>query len=173
MNSGELRQILSAIRDGDKAALTELYKNMQTPIYTIIFRITWDKSTSEDLLQDVFIKLFLSPPEPSIKNPRAYIFQIARNLAVDSIRKQEQHFSLDEIENIAQHPLEDFVLRTDVDDALKTLPAHECQIVTLHIIGELKFREISEIMKIPLGTVLWKYQKAIRILQKIITGGSL
>jgi RNA polymerase sigma-70 factor (ECF subfamily) len=59
----------------------------------------------------------------------------------------------------------------DIDDALKTLPAQECQIVTLHIIGELKFREISEVMKIPLGTVYGRYKKAIGNLKKIFSGG--
>ena len=63
---------------------------MKTPIFTIIFRIVWDKSMSEDILQDVF-----SPPEPSIKNLRAYIFQIAHNLAINSTKKQPQHVPLD------------------------------------------------------------------------------
>jgi len=171
VNNDELRISIQAIRGGDKSAFEELYKDMQTPIYTIIYRITWDKTMSEDILQDVFVKLFLSPPEPSVKNPRAYIFRIARNLAIDGMRKQTQHLSLDEIEDTVSQPMEDIALRTDIDDALKKLPPQECQIVTMHVIGGLKFREISEVMKIPLGTAVWKYQKAIGKLQKLITGG--
>jgi RNA polymerase sigma-70 factor (ECF subfamily) len=175
MNKEELTIKLKAIRSGDKTAFSELYQDLQTPIYTIIFRITWDKYTSEDVLQELFIKLFLSPPEPSIKNPRAYIFQMARNLAIDSVRKrtQDTHMSLDEIENTVHQPLDDVTLRMDIEDALKSLPAKECQIATLRVIGELKFREISIIMNIPLGTTIWKCQKAISKLQKIMNGGSL
>jgi RNA polymerase sigma-70 factor (ECF subfamily) len=172
MNNAEVKQKFQSIKSGDKDAFEELYKGLKTPIYTIVFRITWDKSVSEDILQEVFVKLFLSPPEPSVKNPRAYIFQMARNLAIDSTRKHAQNISLDEVEEIAHQPLDDLPLRMDINDALKTLSAQECQIVTLHIIGEVKFREISEIMKIPMGTVLWKYQQAIGKLQKIL-GGTL
>jgi RNA polymerase sigma-70 factor (ECF subfamily) len=172
VNNDELAHKLNAIRNGDKIAFEELYKDLRTPIFTIINRITWDKSISEDILQEVFVKLFLSPPDP-LKNPRAYIFQIARNLAIDSVRKLTQNISLDEISETIHHPLDDFSLQMDIGDALKSLPAQECEIVTLHVIGGLTFREIAEIMKIPSGTAKWKYQKAINKLQKIITGGSL
>jgi len=172
VDNNELTNKLNAIRQGDKIAFEELYKDLRTPIFTIIYRITWDKTISEDILQEVFLKLFLSPPNPLIKKPRAYLFQIARNLAIDSMRAQSQHMSLDEIADTIPQPLNDLLPQTDIDDALKSLPAQECEIVTMHVIGELKFREISELMKIPLGTVLWKYQKAITKLQKIITGGS-
>lgn len=173
MNNDDLAQKFIAIRNGDKAAFEELYKDMQTPLFTIIYRITWNKTMSEDILQEAFLKLFLSPLEPSISNPRAYIFRIARNLAIDSMRKQPQAVSLDEIADTVTQPSDDLSLRMDVDDALKSLPAQECEIVTLHVIGELKFREISELLQTPLGTVLWKYQKAIGKLQKMIAGGNL
>ena len=172
MNNNELAIKLNAIRNGDKIAFEEIYKGLRTPIFTIINRITWDKSISEDILQDVFVKLFLSPLAP-LKNPRAYVFQIARNLAIDSLRKQKSNESLDEISETVHHPLDDFALRMDIDDALKSLPTQECEIVTLHVIGGLTFREIAEVMKIPSGTAKWKYQKAISKLQKMITGGSL
>ena len=171
MNNSEIKRKLDAIRGGDNVAFEELYNDLKTPIYTIIYRITWDKSSSEDVMQEVFLKLYQSPLEPHIKNFRAYIFQIGRNLAIDSTRKQHPDISLDEIAETVHLPLDDYSIRMDIEDALKTLPAQECQIVTIHIIGELKFREISEIMKIPLGTVYERYKKAINNLKKIISGG--
>jgi len=171
VNNEELKLKMQAIRGGDRDAFEELYRDMQTPIYTVIFRITWDKPTSEDILQEVFVKLFLSPPEPSVKNLRAYIFQIARNLAIDGVRKETRHISLDEAEDVIGHPMDDIATKMDVDDAFKKLPPQECQIVTMRVVGELKFREISEALKIPFGTVVWKYQKAIGKLQKMIAGG--
>ena len=171
MSNSEIKRKLNAIRDGNNVAFEELYNDLKTPIYTIIFRITWDKSTSEDVMQEVFLKLYQSPLESRIKNLRAYIFQMARNLAIDSMRKQHTEISLDEVADTAHQPLDVYSLRMDIEDALRTLPSQECQIVTLHVIGGLKFREISEIMKIPLGTAFGKYQKAINSLKKIIVGG--
>jgi len=173
LNNDELKLKFNAIRKGDKTAFDEIYKGLHTPIFTIISRITWDKAIAEDILQEVFVKLYLSPPETNITKPRAYIFQTARNLAIDSVRKHTQGISLDEISETVPYPFDDLSLRMDIDDALKSIPAQECQIVTLHVIGELKFREISEIMAIPLSTVIWKYQKAIGKLKKMLSGGSL
>ena len=169
MNNDELAGKLDAIRNGDRIAFEELYIDLRTPIFTVINRITWDKAVSEDILQEFFVKLFLSPPTPH-NNLRAYIFQIARNLAIDNVRKQTQKISLDDISEIAHRPLEDFQLKMDIDDALKSIPTQECEIVTLHIIGGLTFREIAEVLGIPSGTAKWKYQKAISRLQIIIQG---
>jgi len=77
VNNSELANTFCAIRNGDKNAFDELYQDLQTPIYTIIFRITWDKALSEDIMQNIFVKLFSSPPDSSVKNFRAYIFQMA------------------------------------------------------------------------------------------------
>lgn len=167
MTNAEIASKLEAIRDGDKAAFEELYKDMQTPIFTIIHRITRDTASSEDILQEVFVKLFLSPPAPQVKKPRAYIFQMARNLAIDSARKP-QHTPLDDIPEAAHEPMDSLAQRMDVSAAIDSLPAQEREIVTLHVIGGLKFREISEVMDIPSGTAKWKYQKAIHKLQNMI-----
>jgi RNA polymerase sigma factor (sigma-70 family) len=173
VNNEELCVKLIALRNGDKIAFEEIYKHLKTPMYTIILRIIQDKALSEDILQEVFIKLYQSPPTPPIKNPRAYIFQIARNLAIDNVRKRPQFADLESIENIVYLPTDDFSQKTDINYAMKTLPLQECQIVSLHINGELKFREIADMMDIPLGTVLWKYQKSIKRLRTIISGGAV
>jgi len=173
VNNAELACKFNSIRDGGKTAFEEIYNDMKTPVYTIIFRITRDEALSEDILQEVFVKLFLSPLGPSIKNLRAYVFQMARNLAVNGMKKQPRHIPLDKISNTVHQPMDDASLRIDIEDALKALPAQDCEIVTLHLIGDLKFREIAEIMGIPLGTALWKYRQAIGKLQKSISGGAL
>jgi RNA polymerase sigma factor (sigma-70 family) len=173
VNKDELCHRLIALQDGDRLAFEEIYNNLKTPVFTIILRIVQDKALSEDILQDVFIKLYQSPPKPPIKNPRAYIFQMARNLAIDNVRKMSQFADLDSVENIVYHPAEDFSMKMDMNHAMKTLPLQECQIVSLRINGELKFREIADMMEIPLGTVLWKYQRAIGRLRSILSGGVL
>jgi len=166
VNKQQLRQKLLAMQNGDKIAFEEIYEQLKTPIYTIILRITQDNALSEDILQEVFLKLYRSPLKPQIENPRAYLFQMARNLAIDNVRKQQPRFAdLESIENLAYLPTDDFSLRMDIDHAMKRLPLQERQIVSLHINGELKFREIANMMDIPLGTVLWKYQKAIKWLR--------
>ncbi|KPU42461.1 RNA polymerase sigma factor SigM [Oxobacter pfennigii] len=173
MTNEELQIKLAALSNGDKTAFEEIYKHLNKPMYTIILRITQDKALSEDILQEVFIKLYKSPPKPPIRKPRAYIFQIVRNLAIDSVRKRPQFADLKSIEDIVYLPTDDFSQKMDIDHAMKTLPLQECQIVSLRINGQLKFREIAGMMDIPLGTVLWKYQKAVGRLRSILSGGAI
>jgi RNA polymerase sigma factor (sigma-70 family) len=168
-----LQHKLLALQNGNRLVFEEIYNQLKTPVYTIILRIIQDKALSEDILQDVFVKLYQSPPKPPIKNPRAYIFQMARNLAIDNLRKQPQFTDLDSIEHLIYRPTEDFSMKMDINHAMKTLSLQENQIVSLHINGELKFREIADTMDIPLGTVLWKYQKAVERLRSIFSGGVL
>ena len=163
----ELASLLKKMKDGDRKAFEVLYESLKTPLYTIALRITHDAALSEDVLQEVFLKLYLSPPEQTA-NPRAYIFRMARNLAVDSVRKRKPTVDLEEAESCLHHPVADISLRIDIENALLSLSDRERQIVTLHINGELKFREVSDIMEIPLGTVLWSYQKAIKQLRNTL-----
>lgn len=176
MDNESLRDKLIALHSGDKIAFEEIYNHLKTPMYTIILRITQDRSLSEDILQEVFLKLYQSPPKPPIRKPRAYLFQMARNLAIDNVRKLPQHAHWDSVENLVYLPLDDFLddfsSKMDIDLAIKTLPLKESQIVSLRINGGLKFREISDVMDMPLGTVLWRYQKAIKQLRSILSGGS-
>ncbi len=173
MNNEELKIKLDAMQSGNKAVFEEIYTDLQTPVYTIIFRIIRDISLAEDVFQEVFVKLYRLSSKFLINNPRAYIFQMARNLAIDSLRKQPQYALLDDVENTVYLPTDDISQKMDIENAMKSLPLNECQIVTLHINGGLKFREIADITGTPLGTVLWKYQKAILKLRYKLSGGAL
>jgi len=174
LNNSEIKVKLDGVRSRDDSAFEQLYHGLKTPVYTIINRIVWNQSVSEEVLQEVFLKLYCSPPDSSIRNPRAYIFKMAHNLAIDYVRRDrgDLSLSLNEAGFEIEAPADDIPLRMDIESALKSLPSQECRIVTLHVIGELKFREVAEIMGMPLGTVLWKYRKAIEKLRKLI-GGSL
>ena len=171
MTNDELRMQIQAVSSGDRTAFEEIYKELSKPMYTIILRITQEQSLSEDILQEIFVKLFQSPPVTA-KNPRAYIFRMARNLAIDGIRKRPQFANLDDLENLVYSPDNDISERMAVEDALKSLPLLECEIVSLHINGNLTFKEISRILKIPIGTVLWRYHKAIKQLRFYLIGGA-
>ena len=166
----ELQKWLQLIRDGNMVAFEALYDEMKRPLFTIILRIMQNRQLAEDVLQELFLKLYSSPPEPSV-NPRAYLCQMARNLTIDSARCQKQHSDLEQ-ENAFHSPLDDLSQILDIEDAIQALPQRELQIFTLRHKGELKFQEIATIMGMPLGTVFWAYQKAIEQL-KITLGGAL
>ena len=173
MENDEIIRCLSAIRQGDSEAFEALYEGLKIPVYTVILRITQDRQEAEDLLQKLFVKLYRFPPKDEVKNPRAYILQSARNMALDSVRSRREALPLDlfgETEKSVEHDAE---LRLDIEDALSSLAFEDRQIVTLHLNGGLSFRETAEIMGMPLGTVLWRYGRALKALRDKLSGGGI
>ena len=171
MNNEQLRSCIEKLRGGDKNAFAVLYDGMKTPVFTIICRIVNNKELAEDVTHDLFVKLYQSPPDSSVKNPRAWIFKIARNLAINSKRRKPMDELNDNCVNSGISLSETIEVKTDIAEAFKQLSADELEIVSFHIYSEFKFREISEILHMPLGTVLWKYQKALRKLRAYMNGG--
>ena len=88
MDNQTLQIQLTALRTGDPAALEAIYEGMKTPLYTVILRITRREALAEEVLQELFLKLYRSPPGETVRNPRAYLFQMARNLAIDCLKAQ-------------------------------------------------------------------------------------
>ena len=85
------------IEKGDKDGFIELYDRYAPQIYRFIYLKTNSSHDSEDLTSEVFLKLWknywgLPPrnggsPRNSLRNPRAFLYQIARNLVVDYYSK--------------------------------------------------------------------------------------
>ena len=166
-SANDISNILVDVRNGDREAFEELYNSLKKPLFTLILRITHDVGFSEDILQELFLKIYVSPPEFT-RNPRAYIFQMARNLAIDSIRKLKPEVELEEATEQIHHPSPDILQRLDIENALGLLSGRDRQIITLRINAELTFREIADILDIPLGTALWAYRQALKQLRNIL-----
>jgi len=173
MDDKQLSQLLTLLSEKDMTAFETLYTEMSKPLYTVLFRITKNRELAEDLLQDLFIKLYRAPLSPPPRKPRAYLFQMARNLAIDALRCQPCHSDLDDYSHLPDRSQSIPLHRMDLEQALERLNLEERQIVTLHLNAGLKFREISAILAQPLGTVLWRYRKAIQTLRTLLDGGTL
>lgn len=154
--------------EGDIKAFEDIYNDMKKPVMTVIMRVVGNRETAEDLLQEVFVKLYRSPPK-DVSKPRAYIFKTAGNLAIDSLRAENRTVSLDECEGYIYADVPDSGEKLDIERALDQLDEPKRRIVTLHINAGLKFREIAEIMDIPLGTAIWRYNDAIKRLRELLS----
>lgn len=172
MTDDELRLRLDQVGRGDRAAFEVIYHEMKTPLFTIILRMTQDRGLAEDILQEFFLKLFQSPPAQPPRKPRAYLFQMAHNLTIDSMKKLPRHANLDDFAHLPGAGGGQSLERLDLEQAFHALTLPERQIVSLHLNGGLKFREVAAILNCPLGTVLWKYQRAIGKLRTSLNGGT-
>lgn len=166
----QLLSLFAALHGGSMSAFEEIYAALSKPVYTVALRIAGERTLAEDITQEVFIKLFSSPPDSSVKKPRAYIFAMTHNAAINSLKKLSQYENIECAEDIPdncslQTTAEN---RLDIAAALAKLPREEREVVTLHVNGGFKFREIAQIMGIPAGTAAWHWSKAIDTLRQIL-----
>ena len=170
MTDLNLRDMFSRIQNGDKESFVRVYQELKQPVYTICYRITQSKETAEDITHDVFVKLFRSPPDASVKNIRAWIFQMARNLAIDALRKKSMMAEQEEDANIPDD-FNHIHLRMDIESALRKLPREEREILTLHLNAGFSFKEISGIVNLSLPATYRKYRKALKAIETELNGG--
>lgn len=172
MNEINLNESFHKLQNADKEAFTHIYNELRQPVYTVVYRIVQSKETAEDIMQDVFVKLFTSPPDSSVRNPRAWVFQMARNLAIDALRKKK-NTDIDDEELIAEDEINSTVMRMDIEAAIGKLPCTEREIISLHINAGLHFNEISPVVGLSVSAVYRKYRKAIKALRELLNGGAL
>lgn len=171
MTNNELSNRLSELKNGDKTAFEEIYRDISACAYTVAYRITGDRHLSEDILQDFFVKLYKNPPAEKLENPKAYLMRMVHNITVDYLKKQVPDSDISDNEAVVLGQTEQSDEKMDIACALKRLDSDERKIVTLHLNAGFKFREISGIISMPLGTVLWKYRRAIGKLRNYLNGG--
>lgn len=170
MTDRELRGLLARLRAREPEALAALYTELSTPVNTVLLRITRDPWLAEDLLQDFFLRLWEAPPEEAVGKPRAYLFQTARNLALDALRRERRTLSLEDCEPPAV-PGPD-AQRGELEQAMNALSEEDRQLVTLHLNAGLKFRELSGLLGRPVGTLYARYRRALRVLREQLKGDS-
>ncbi|MBR6537256.1 MAG: sigma-70 family RNA polymerase sigma factor [Lachnospiraceae bacterium] len=172
MDKTQLSQLFSQVQQGDKDAFTQLYHDLKQPVFTIIYRIVQNQTIAEDLTQDLFVKLFTAPPDSTVKNPRAWIFQMAHNLVIDTLRKA-QPVGLDDVTLAAEECINTIVIKTDLERAIATLSCTEREILSLRANAGLSFSDIARITGQSLSAVYRSYRKSLKSLQTLLNGGTL
>ena len=166
-----MKQLFQRLRAGDQDAFTGIYETLKQPVFTICWRIVQLREMAEDLTHDVFLKLYVSPPDSSVRNERAYVFQMARNLSIDALRKRRELQLEDEVLP-ADSGMDRLDQTMDLEAAMEKLPADEREILTLHLNVDMTFKEIGSILGLSLPAVYRKYRKAIHALRDLLNGGA-
>lgn len=169
----ELHKIFSEMRKGNNSQFEILYKNYNQLVYKIAFSILKNKENSEDVMQTVFAKICNLKTEqlPSSKEA-TWLYAVTKNEALTFLRKEMTNISLEEAYNIDTgkecKELQDIVDTEKYNKIISGLSLKEKEIVSLKIVGELSFKEIARILNEPIGTVQWRYYKALNSLKLIL-----
>lgn len=166
-SDGEL--VISSL-DGDKQAFSEIVNRYQGMVARTVKGMLGDSVFSEDIGQDVFIKLFYSLPDfRGEAKLSTYIQKIAVNLTLNEIKRRKRFFStfsqrgnneMYEFE-VADHDTEEKTEAKElVGKALMDLDPKFRVIVTMRMLQGYSTKETAEILDLPLGTVLSRLSRA-------------
>lgn len=172
---------------GDQRAFETLVQRYSTALFTFICRFLGDYDQACDILQQVFLQLYLSLPTLRIDDPlKGWLFQVARNRCRDELRrKRAMHFSElewvnddDEVSPLAALPdpdplPEEWVERRDLQaclqQAILTLPPKFRAVVLLRYTAQLSFAEIGQVLQMPEATAKTYFQRAKPLLRATLT----
>ncbi len=158
----QMNNIIRQLKSGNMDFFDDFYELTKKQVYVAIINIIKNKTICEDIMQDTYLKFLNNIHKYKDKtNVIAFIVTIARNLAINEYNKnkKEVHYDLSLYE-------EEIVSKTEetplLDLVYETLSGIELEVFILHVIDDLKHREIAKIMKKPLGTITWIYNKALK-----------
>lgn len=170
----EMELVDSCISDiaehGAAEALEKLYSCTKDSIYGYALSMLKNTQDAEDVLHDCYVTVWQSAPDyVSRGKPMAWLFTITRNLCMSRLRSRQRFTDLPEED--WERCLE-LKANTDPDDrlllglCLKELSDEDREILLLHVLSGLRFREIADITGRPLSTVLSKYHRTLKKLRK-------
>lgn len=166
----KLNQLFFEIQSGNQTSFSEFYQLTKSLIYYTVLPIIKDSGLAEDLLQEVYIKLIEnSEKKKSQGSMIAYIITIARHLAINDYKRRQKEALYDrQIMEASIGQKESIILDESpvIQKMYQLLNETDIEIVTQHVLNDLTFKDISIALKMPLGTVLWRYNQAIKKLQK-------
>ncbi len=159
-----INKIVEELKEYNYESFDEFYELTSKLVYFVIIEIVKRKEIAEELMQETYLKFIQNIDKCTANyNPKSYLVAIARNTAINEYNKDKRVVLNDEVIDLLQENKEES--RVDLG-IISYLEGIEQEVVTLHIIGDLKFREIAKLVEKPLGTVLWIYNKAIKKLKK-------
>ncbi|MCI0499235.1 MAG: sigma-70 family RNA polymerase sigma factor [Planctomycetales bacterium] len=168
-----LEQLIEQCKSGDPEAFNELVKRYSDRCYAYFYRLTGRPDTSEELLSDLFIRLFRKIRSFEGGSFDKWIFMVASNLFRDSLRRQyRQKRLLDEKADLLRQTEPSQKQHPEVFDrlqsALEKLDAETAELITLRYYSQLSFKELAEIRKEPIGTTLSKVHRGVKKLRQIM-----
>ncbi|MDD3391993.1 MAG: RNA polymerase sigma factor [Bacilli bacterium] len=169
LNSGICDSLINKIAKGDERAFDELYEKTKRIVFSTALSITRSVSDSEDITQEVYVRIFEKAGSYKDKNkPLAWIYAITKNQSISVIRKKQKTQEIENMEDdIRFSNISNNIDKLILKSALEILTEEELQIVMLHNSG-LKHREIATLLDKQLSTILSKYNRSLLKMKKYL-----
>jgi RNA polymerase sigma-70 factor, ECF subfamily len=190
--STALADALSRVALGDRAAFATIYRDTSAHLFGVILRINADRGQAEDILQEIYVSIWNAAKgfDPMRSQPMTWLISIARNRAIDSLRRRKTEISTvsshvavdgsdDEVDRLAElasdaaGPLEllqQAAQARSVTQCIDKLSAEQQQCMALAYYQGLSHAEVAEHLAQPLGTVKSWVRRALIALKDCLGG---
>jgi RNA polymerase sigma-70 factor (ECF subfamily) len=173
------KSILQRCKKNDKNAFAELFKFYQNYLFKICFSYVQNEQTALDMLQEIYIKLYKNISKYDEKYPfHPWIRQVAVNTCLNEKRKavplsislsnEDEGFALEDqlaAEEDTQKEVEKHDMARIIKQHINSLPEKQRMVIILRYYEDLSYEEISDLLKLPLGTVktdLYRAKNALK-----------
>ena len=188
MSRSDAELMLEFQQTDNEDAFAELVEKYQKPLINFFYRLLWDEQRAEDLTQEVFCRVFVHRKSYKAKAKfSTYVFRIARNLWIDHYRSQGKNPRVTSLyvpvgkdgsgqELIDTIPAPDSAETTaaqseialKLQEALSQLSEEQRLTFALAKNQGMKYAEIAETLRVPVGTVRSRMHSAVQKLQRIL-----
>ena len=182
--SKDLSQLLARAGLGDRAAFAALYDKTSSHLFAVVLRISRDRAQAEDILQEVYVNVWRAASgfDAAQAQPLTWLTSIARNRAIDSLRRAQTQPQLqtaianddeetdvyDAVADETPGPLELLSRAADaraLSHCMQGLTAQQRQSVALAFYDGLSHAEVADKMRQPLVTVKSWVRRALMSLK--------
>jgi len=165
--------ISDSFRPGDIKAFEQLYDRYADSLYGVILKMVKDEAIAKDALQESFMKIWKNAAkyDPNKAKIFTWIYQIARNTALDKLRSQTKKINREiQLKDSNVHNIGKEAINPDTVDLTEVLgqidPKYQ-EVIKALFFGGMTQDETSKHLNIPLGTVKTRLKIGLRELRKI------
>ena len=165
--------LIQRLNRGDQGALREIYERFRHDLLTLAVCLLGDVAAAEDVLHDTFVAFAASAPKLKVRsNLRGYLVAWVANRARDQLRRRKREFG-DAGPSPAHgsDPLTDLIADEESQrlyGALARLPYEQREVITLHLHGEMTFRQVARQLGVRQNTVQSRYRYGIEKLRSLL-----
>ncbi len=168
------QELVDLLKKKDKEAFSYLYDKYSGALFGVVIKILSDQELSEDVLQEVFVKIWQAMENYDAKKGSLFtwMLNIARNKSIDKLRSKKTRPEIQDIDQIVytidnshnhQNNIQTIGMREIVN---KLNPEYQKVIHAIYFIGYTQ-EEASKELNIPLGTVKTRARAALKELRKL------
>ena len=164
---------MQRLQSGDKAAFEELYDSFGAALYGVILKIVGTEEEANDVLQASFVKIWKYAAKYDSKkgSPFTWMLNIARNTAIDALRKRQKTPSSPnqaEIADVGVNSGKELNINTiGLKELVDKLPPEQREVLEYLYFRGYTQQEASEALELPLGTVKTRARTALKKLRAV------